>query len=145
MLTWPALLEQYMASCISSVGSNVLQSNKVCYSRYCLLWKMNACRQEDSVTPFLFGSRTVVGKHRGDDFLQGRSLCLPFEWTPFHVLLVVKGHQGAVSGGAVAFILQRNCSLYCTLTARSTTVTCFTFLPLPFIHQLHACTLPLSR
>ena len=27
----------------------------------------------------------MVGKHRGDDFLQGRSLSLPLGWTPFHV------------------------------------------------------------
>ena len=73
------------------VQLQLLKFKCVCYSRYCLLWKMNACREEDSVTPFLFGSLTVVWKHRGDDFLPliqrtyARSLTLARPLTP-HVL-----------------------------------------------------------
>ena len=108
---------------------------------------MNACRQEDSVTLFLFSSRTLVGKHGGDDFLQGQSLCLPSGSNTFHVLSWSGNNTRELCciWRSRHLYSQPNCSLFCALTARSTTVTCFALLPLPFIHLLQTRSLTLAR
>ena len=125
----------------------LLKFKWVCYSHYTLSGKINACRQEDSVISFLFSSRTVIGKHRGDDFLQGRSLCLPSGSNTFQVLSWSGNNTRELCciWRSRHLYSQPNCSLYCALTARSTTVNCFALLPLPFIHLLQTCRLPHSH
>ena len=64
----------------------------------------------------------MVRKHRGDDCLQGRSLCLPWGWTPFHVLcwsgnntselcLILRSHR-LYFPVKLQPILYINCSVY---------------------------------
>ena len=76
-------------------------------------------------------SWTVVGKHRGDDFLQGRSLCLPLGWTPFHVLSWSENNTRELC------CISRSRRLYSQLLLLLSLL-----LPLPFIHCLNAHTLP---
>ena len=46
----------------------------------------NTAKREHGVTPFLFGSQTMVRKQRGDDLLQGWKFVFTFRVNPFHVL-----------------------------------------------------------
>ena len=59
----------------------------------------------------------LVRKHRGDDFLQGWSLCLHLGWTPFHVLSWSRNNTRELCCILRSRCLnsQPNCSLYCTL------------------------------
>ena len=79
---------------------------------------------------------------QGRWFPPGPKFVSTFEVYPFMCYVgreIIPG-SFAVSCGAVAFIPQLNCSLYCTLIAWSTTVTSFDFLPLPLIHCPHVST-----
>ena len=86
----------------------------------------------------------MVGKHRGDDFLQGQSLCLPLGWTPFHMLSWSGNNTRALCciSRSRRLYSQPNCTLYCSLYCCLLLSVLF---PLPFSHSLHVCMLPHSH
>ena len=114
----------------SSVRSERLQTRSRCDSVTASCW-----------APGLWPGST------GEMIPAGRTLCLPsgsntfqvFSWSGYNTreLCCVWRSRRLYS--------QADCSLYCTLTARSASVTCFCHLPLPFTHLLQTRLLPHSR
>ena len=107
---------------------------------------MNARRQEDSVTPSCSAPGPWSGS-TGEMILPGPKFVFTFGVNHFHVLSWSGNNTRELcciwrSG---CLYSQPNCSLYCTLTARSTTVTCFTFLPHSFTYCTYARSLSLAR
>ena len=107
---WHFLFEKWLKGFIRSIGIWFSFHRIVAALLLMTAW----CQ---TITPSLFGSQTMVGTHKGDDFLQGRSLCVPSGWTPFHVLSWSGNNTRELCYNlrSCRFYSQPNCSLYCIL------------------------------